>query len=165
MRLILIVTGLAVLIGCATEREQPPMIDITLDRNDNSTAKLLIDDGRAVIDVADPRGINGLTATLAEGEWPAEITVRLNLNGLEQAEIQYGNYLISTGVSSSDSQPLPLILSVTDAQGRVQSASPSAHIYYPAISQMDGGFEITLPPHFFQEKHAAFSLRWIDFYR
>ena len=162
------------------------MIELTIDRPE-ATATVTQEDGRALIDVTDPRGINGLTARLIAGEWPAEIIIRLRLRGLEQLTIQYGDLTIATGVSSSGA-PAALTISTVDEAGTVQSASPSADIYYPDISLVtpngtvavgplaagerpvfplpEGStFEITMPPHFFHDAPDSFSIQWIDFYR
>ena len=152
------------LAACSAEAGQP-MIDIILDRPEANSAELTLSDDHALIDVTDSRGINGLTATLVDGEWPETIVVRLNLKGLERLEIHYGPYTIATGKSSSDSPDPPLILYVADEDGKVTQAPVSSSIYFPDISRTDDGFEITLPPHFFQEQHPAFSMHWIDFYR
>lgn len=163
------------------------MIELTLDRPEGNTAEVTLEDGRALIDVNDRHGINGLNARLTQGEWPAEIVVRLPLRGLEQLWIRYGDLTITTGVSSTGA-PTPLTITVVDEAGNTQSASPSADIYYPAIRAVtpDGTIaigplaagerptfplpegstiEITLPPDFFRESHDSFSMQWIDFYR
>ncbi len=141
------------------------MIAITLNHPEEATATLTQQDGRALIDVTDPRGINGLTATVMEGEWPAEVAVLLRLRGLESLEIAYGNIVITTGRSSTDQPDPPLMLSVTDADGTVQQASPSADVYYPAIERTTDGFLISLPPHFYGDQQPSFIMKWIDFYR
>lgn len=169
------------------------MIELTLDRPEGNTAEVTIANDRAVIDVTDQHGINGLNAHLVEGEWPEEVVIRLSLQGLERLEIHYDDLTITTGVSSTGSPPPPLTITVVDEAGNAQSASPSADIYYPDIrAVLPGGaapdgatavgplatgdkppiplpegstFEITLPPHFFAEKHDSFSMQWIDFYR
>lgn len=141
------------------------MIELTLDHPEGNAAKVILSDGRALIDVTDSRGINGLTARLEQGEWPETITVRLRLRGLEHLEISYDNITLTSGRSSNDSPDPPLILAVTDENGEVAQASPSASIYYPEIEQSDDGFDITLPPHFFSEERPSFAMQWIDFYR
>jgi hypothetical protein len=151
--------------GCASTNRTEDMIEITFDREDSSSANVTYGDSRAVIDVTDPWGINGLNANLVEGEWPEEVVVRLRLRGLERLEIHYGNYTIATGVSSTGDPDPPLTLTVIDEQGRTQSASPSAYVYYPDIRRTTNGFEITLPPHFHSDHYPSFSMQWIDFYR
>jgi hypothetical protein len=159
-------------------------IDVTLDKADDR-ATVTTEDGRAVIDVTSAGGIGGLTAKA--DAWPEEVVVRLRLRGLEGLEIRYGDATIATGVSSSG-QPSALTLSVVDENGNVQSASPSADIYYPdiqaatpdgttAVGPLAAGerpsfplpegsaFEITLPPAFMQSDSPSFTLHWIDFYR
>lgn len=179
----LLVTLLA-LGGCAGRDEGMSAIDVTLDKRDDRAA-VTMEDGRAVIDVTSVTGIGGLKATA--DEWPEEVVVRLGLRGLEGLSFHYGDFAITTGVSSTG-DPVALTLSVVDDEGNVQSASPSADIYYPdiravtpdgttAVGPLAAGerpafplpegsvFEITLPPHFHQGDHPSFSLQWIDFYR
>ena len=164
--------------GCAGARTDTNMIAVTLDKASEDTATVRVEDGRAVIDVTSPSGIGGLTATLSGGKWPKEVVVRLRLRGLERLEIGYGDVTLTTGLSSSGGPGPALTLSVTAADGTVQSASPSADIYYPDIHLVTDAagtpvapwpegsvVEITLPPHFHQDKHPSFTLRWIDFYR
>lgn len=152
------------LAACGAEAHLP-MIDITIDRPEVGSAALTFSDGHALIDVTDAHGINGLTATLIEGGWPEQIAIHLRLRGLERLEIHYGPYTIATGKSSNDSPDPPLILYVADEDGKVTQAPVSSSIYFPDISRTDDGFDITLPPHFFQEQRPAFSVQWIDFYR
>lgn len=176
------------LLGGCRATTTPPMIELTLDRPQGNTAAVTIEDGRALIDVNERHGINGVAARLTQGEWPPQIVVRLPLRGLEGLWIHYGDLTISTGVSSSGAPPPPLTITVVDEAGNVQSAPPSADIYYPDIRAVmpDGTaavgplavgerpafplpegsvFEITLPAHFFREAHDSFSMQWIDFYR
>lgn len=161
---VFLLTGLLLLASCDISGQEA-MIELTLDRSDGASTELTIDDDRALIDVTDPRGINGLTARLTAGQWPPTITVLLRLQGLEQLEIAYDNITLATGRSSNESPDPPLMLTVTDDQGNAQTASPSADIYYPDIRRTADGYEIDLPPHFFNEAQPSFSMRWIDFYR
>lgn len=175
------------LLGGCQAAETPPMIELTLDRPQGNTAEVIFEDSRALIDVNERHGINGLNARLTQGEWPAEIVVRLRLRGLEQLWIHYGDLTISTGVSSGGAPP-PLTITVVDESGNVQSAPPSADIYYPdirvvtpdgtaAVGPLAAGerpafplpegsvFEITMPVHFFRDAPNSFSMQWVDFYR
>ncbi len=174
------------LAGCAGSDESMSTIEVTLDKPIDDRATVTTDDGRAVIDVTSASGIGGLTATA--DEWPDEVVVRLQLRGLEGLEIRYGNMIIATGVSSTSGPGPGLTLSVVGEDGTVQSASPSADIYYPDIRAVtpegstpvgplaagerpvfplpEGSvLEITLPPHFHQDNYPSFSLQWVDFYR
>jgi hypothetical protein len=152
------------LVACGAEAGQP-VIDVILYQPEANSAELILSDDHALIDVTDGRGINGLTATLVEGEWPQRITIHLRLKGLERLEIHYGPYTIATGKSSNDSPDPPLILYVADEDGKVTQAPVSSFIYFPDISRTEDGFDVTLPAHFFQEQRPAFSVHWIDFYR
>ena len=67
---------LLLLAGCRRQ-ETTPMIAVTLDRPEEASATVTQQDGRALIDVTDPRGINGLNATLTGDEWPEEVALLL----------------------------------------------------------------------------------------
>lgn len=175
--LLLLLFGLA---ACQPVLESNTVIDVTTQKPDD-IAVVTLEDSRALIEVTSPSGIGGLTAALSAGEWPEEVAVRLHLRGLESLEIRYGDVAITTGLSSTGN-PVPLMLSVTGPDGTVQSASPSADIYYPRITvngadaagpgselsfplPPDSVIEINLPAHFFSEAYPSFSVNWIDFYR
>jgi len=159
-------------------------IDVTLDKHDDNVT-VTNDDGRAVIDVTSFSGIGGLEA--AADEWPEEVVVRLRVRGLEGLTIRYGDAIITTGISSTG-DPVALTLSMVDEEGHVQSASPSADIYYPDIRAVTANgttavgplatgerpafplpegsaLEITLPPHFHRADYPSFTMQWVDFYR
>ena len=165
LRIIMASMMLMLLLAACSAEARQPMIDIILDRPEVGSATLTLSDDHALIDVTDAHGINGLTAALTEGQWPEQITIHLRLKGLERLEIHYGPYTIATGKSSNDSPDPPLILYVADEDGKVTQAPVSSSIYFPDISRTDDGFNVTLPTHFFQEQHPAFSVHWIDFYR
>ena len=173
----LLLVALLALAGC--QGANMATIEVTLDKDDDA-ATVTVADGRAVIDVRSAGGIGGLTATLTDGQWPAEVVVRLNTRGLERLDFGYGNVQMSTGLSSTGDPNPPLMLTVVDEEGNVQRASPSADIYYPIIRVVDSAgaaatptfplpagsvFEIVLPPHFHQEEHPSFWMEWVDFYR
>lgn len=168
------------LVACQPVLESNSVIEVVTQKPDDA-AEVSLEDGRAVIDVTSASGIGGLTATLAAGEWPEDVVVRLRLRGLESLEIRYGDVTITTGLASTGN-PVPLMLSVTGPNVAVQSASPSADIYYPRITvngaeatspeaelsfplPPNSAIEVSLPAHFFRETYPSFSVSWIDFYR
>lgn len=166
------------LVGCAEPGGEADMITVVLDKAEADRAAVTVTEDLALIDVTSATGIGGLSATLNEGAWPAEIVIRLHMRGLERLEMRYGEFIITTGVSSNSGPPPALMLSVVGEDGTVQSASPSADIYYPTIRAIpaiggtpaiplpeDGAFEITLPRHFHVTGYPSFTMQWIDFYR
>lgn len=175
----LIATGLIVLgglVACRPAMETQPMIEITLDKVDDS-AEITSDEGRTVINVHSARGIGGLRAELTAGEWPADMVIRLYLKGLERLEVGFDEYLVTTSVSST-SQPAPLptvhtISEFNEAKTMTEADSgyyPTVRVVpaegsRPAIPLQNGYFEITLPPNFYLGDAEAFTLQWIDFYR
>lgn len=152
------------------------MIEVTLDKLDD-TAAVTLTDGRAVIDVTSDSGIGGLQAKKSAGEWPAEVVVRLHLNGLESLEIGYDQFLIKSGFSStSDPAPLPTVYAVSDTNeaqpvfGAGETFYPTIRVVpeagsQPAIPLQNGYFEITLPANFHTGQPDSFTMQWIDFYR
>jgi hypothetical protein len=165
---------LGVLLSACGANGEGSMIQLTTDKP-NDRAVVTIEDGRALIDVVSPGGIGGLQATLESGQWPEEIVVRLHLRGLEQLEIAYGAYTLTTGKSSNSSPDPALELTVVEEDGTVQSASPSADMWYPTLTigggsgeiplPEDGYFDVAMPPHFFRGDYPSFRVQWIDFYR
>jgi hypothetical protein len=174
-RFLILVMAVALLAACQSSGDNT-VINITTTQADE-TATVTIEDGRALIDVTSPRGIGGLTATLDAGQWPEAIVVRLHLRGLEQLEIAYDAYTLTTGKSSNSNPDPALELTVVEEDGTVQTASPSADMWYPTIVAggadgqetiplPEGGyFDITLPPHFSQGDYRSFRMRWVDFFR
>ena len=179
-----LLVALLALAGCAGGGNGVNSIDVTLDKHDDKVT-VTTEDDRAIIEVTSVTGIGGLTATA--DAWPEEVVIRLRLRGLEGLGIHYGDFAITTGVSSAG-DPAPLTLSVVDDEGNVQSASPSSDVYYPDIRAVtpDGttavgplaagerpafplpegsAFEIALPPHFHRDDQPSFTLQWVDFYR
>lgn len=158
----------ALLVACAGFGEEPALIDVTLDKPGDTVTVTQADD-RVLIDVTSPTGIGGLEAKLTGGAWPEQVTVRLRLRGLEGLEIRYGDITLSTGMASSGAPGPGLMLSITQPDGTIDSASPSADIYYPVIQQgadaASDYFDVTLPPHFYVGAYESFELNWIDFYR
>lgn len=152
------------------------MIGITLDKLDD-TAEVVVEDGRAVIDVTSASGIGGLRADLVEGEWPAEVLVRLRLAGLERLEVGFGHFIVTTSVSSTGDPAPPPTVYRQAADGETKAIADAGEAFYPtvrivpeagsrpAIPLRNGYFEIELPPAFYAGEPAAFTLQWIDFYR
>lgn len=155
-------------IACSQLTTEQAMITVDLMKPGDE-ARVVTENNHALIEVTSPTGIGALTATLVEGEWPAEIVTRLRLQGLEGLEIRYGDITLNTGLSSNSNPDPALLLTVTQQDGSTESGYPSADIYYPTIrpgsDEQGTYFDITLPVHFSQEAYPEFSMRWVDFYR
>lgn len=166
--ILLTLASVTFLVACAGMAEEPAVIEVTLDKP-GDTAIVNRADDRALIEVTSATGIGGLQATLTAGSWPKQVTARLRLRGLESLEIRYGDVTLSTGMASSGASGSGLMLSITKSDGTIESASPSADIYYPVIERgadtVGDYFDVTLPPHFYDGAYESFELNWIDFYR
>jgi hypothetical protein len=172
--LIIIIVGL---VACRPTQETQPMIDVTLDKTGDS-AEVIVEDGRAVINVRSERGIGGLRAELTAGTWPAAVAVRLhNMKGLERLEIGFDDYLVTSSVSStSQPAPLPTVYTISELN-EAKVMTDAGRDFYPTIDivptdgaqaaiPLEGGyFEIGLPPNFYLGRPDAFTMQWIDFYR
>jgi hypothetical protein len=143
-------------------------MEIVLE-NEGDEAVIYFQEEKALIDVRSATGIGGFTAELVAGPWPSEIVVRLRLRGLEGLNVSYGDVAVSTGVSHSGGDARPIVLAMTKSDGGIDSASPSASMYYPIIlagaDEAGQYFDIALPAGFFQQDYSVFTMRWIDFYR
>lgn len=144
------------------------MIAVTVDKPGDA-ATVTLDANQTLIQVSSATGIGGLTAALVDGQWPAQLIVRLRLRGLEHLQIRYGSVTIETGISGRINPSAGFKLSVTEPDGPVESGSSSAGLYYPVIrpGSDDVGtfFDITMPAHFLTGSYPDFSLSWVDFYR
>jgi hypothetical protein len=177
-RALLIVAAVAALAACAPNPNtgDNTMIAVITDKAEDE-ATVTVENGQALIDVTSPSGIGAFEATLVSGVWPDEITVRLHLRGLEQLEIAYDRYTLSTGVSSHSGPGPALMLTVANEDGSTEKAPPSADMWYPTITvggghagatiplPPEGSFDVTLPSHFHAGAYPSFRMRWIDFYR
>ncbi len=104
--------------GGQTTGGEEPMIEITLDKQDDN-ALVEYRPGAAIITVDSERGIGGMRAELTEGAWPEAVLVRLRLTGLERLEVAYGPTTIVTVVSSTSDPGPPATLLTRDENDSV----------------------------------------------
>jgi len=122
------------------------------------------------IDIRCPFGIDRAELSRVGDHWPASVTIRLHLAGLESFEATKG--AVSLGVSvPSAGAPLPrIMLRQNETETVVDKNSPywlDVRIVAEkkSIPLENGHFEIPLPTKLFEGNPQSIELRWVDFYR
>ncbi|MEI7838091.1 MAG: hypothetical protein WCK05_16945 [Planctomycetota bacterium] len=130
--------------------------------------------GKALLTVAGP-GIGKLLLERKSPHWPAELRLRLTLQGLESIVLSCGGKTLSGSVSShgdagvsfcllddgKEGPPLPKSspywtdITAHDASGKVVKGLPPA----------GGYFELVVPNALLADDAATLKLRWVDFWR
>ena len=93
-------------------------------------------------------GIGSATISLAQGEWPESIAVRLYLRGLE-------GFSATNGTTTIDRHQLTV-------QAFDQNMTPSDQQY---LMEDAGYYEVCLPRSLFTEGTTDIRIQWVDFYR
>lgn len=132
--------------------------------------KMTLDKGTATLDVSSQNGIGGATITLAKGQWPTTVIVRLHLGGLESFAISNGKAKLTGSVLSHSGNTKRLYLTDDRNEGE-REAGTTIKVFDAAgkpakgLPGKGGYFEITLPNALFEDKPKSLELGWIDFYR
>ena len=134
----------------------------------------LLKDG--VIDIHSKSGIGELELTPVSGKWPATVTLRLHLHGLESLRISNGEFTSTASVgSSSPHKQLCEFYSTSDKNG--SSVNEDSRYWIPLtvvtkkesedleIPLVNGYFEVIISPIFFNKNPKKIYVQWIDFYR
>ena len=79
--------------------------------------QLTLQGDTAVFDVSSPRGISGGTITLAKGQWPTTVILRLHLGGLESFAVSNGGIKLIGSVLSHSGNTKRLYLSEVGKEG------------------------------------------------
>lgn len=143
-------------------------------RKMNDTVQVQGDHDKVVFDVKSPSGIGGATIERAEKAWPAAVSLKLHLNGLESLVVSTGKVKLSAAVSIHDGKlgvrqwkndkedeplnqksPLWMDIRPIGADGKPAERLPLK----------DGWFEVTLPKALLESNPPSLDLQWIDFYR
>lgn len=114
------------------------------------------DFGASMIDVTCPRGIGGMMVSVPDGKWPALLTLRLHLKGMENftikssvgtitAEVNSGTHVVRQNIAMANQ------LDITDESSLKVHAG-------------DDFFDVTLPTDILRDTK-DFTVSWIDFYR
>ncbi|HRY19809.1 MAG TPA: hypothetical protein P5149_15585 [Candidatus Competibacteraceae bacterium] len=100
-----------------------------------------------LIDISSEHGIGVSTISLIEGDWPARVTVRLHLAGLEGFSVTNGKIKMEKS---------HLLVNAYNKDGNIVN---TRHL-------LDGGYyEIRLPSSLFEDGMRKITIHWIDFYR
>jgi hypothetical protein len=128
--------------------------------------KVTLEKDTAIFDVSSPSGIGGATITLAKGDWPSTIVLRLHLHGLESFNVSNGKVKLVGSVLSHSGETKRLYLTEDDEErepGTEIKVFDAAGKPVKGLPGKGGYFEIKLPQKLLQSK--TLELGWIDFYR
>ena len=143
----------------ACTRNGPPQFNAATDKDNQLSWS--IEDETAAIDVQSPGGIGKADIEYLSGSYPAQIILRLHVEGLEGFKITYDTTTLSassSGISDSITQ------SLIQPDGGERAVMPSSPLWMD-IKREQEYFEIKLPATLTEERPGAFSFEWVDFYR
>jgi hypothetical protein len=131
-------------------------------KNSDDKVDVRYEEGVAYIDVRSPTGIGSAAFELESGSMPADIRLRLHLQGLEQFRLTSAREEISASVSGDNTlQAEQKIIS----PGSESAILPGDPLWLQIDVTPDDYFEILLPEKFLHEAGTSFEIAWIDFYR
>ena len=120
------------------------------------------------------RGIGRATIQVGDKKFPATVTLRCQLKGLENLVLTKGELKLSATVSSTGDHVRALTLSrAGKEQAALTKESPfwmtirifdSEHKEIDTLPNQDGYFEMIIPQAFLQGE-ASLEIEWVDFYR
>lgn len=131
-------------------------------KNSDDKVNIRYEEGVAYIDVRSPTGIGSAAFELESGSMPADIRLRLHLQGLEEFRLTSPQTKVSAAVSSADATQVKQNLIVS---GRESAILPGDPLWLEIDVTPDDYFEILLPDKFLHEAGTSFEIAWIDFYR
>lgn len=172
LSLLLLAGGLA---ACTAVSISPssatPQYEISVPGAEDSLT-MTVANGATFADIHSTRGIGEASVALVAGEWPAGLTLRFYLDGLESLQLAYGDTKIALSLTTSG----PVLQSASTADGG-EIATTEESPYHLAVSYVDaegqpvadkvtgGAILVAMPADFFASDAQAFDLSWIDFYR
>lgn len=170
MKIILLGVLLWGLVGCVAVSEQPEFVAAVAKEGDG--VETAVTPSSVTFDITSQTGIGSAEISLANGEWPETILIRLHLAGLESFEFAYSDVVVTASVSSGEGHRVM----ETAVQGETtHSVAEDSPFYMPvrietesgeaSIPLKDGYFEIEAPADFLAGGYESFTIRWIDFYR
>lgn len=157
-----------------TADELPHMALKITTKRDTDRVDIDFKSGKAAISIRSPFGISQAVINRAEKTWPAAVTLKLYLQGLESLRISNGKVTLHAAVSSSEIKPLPRIWKDNAENVLLDDKSPywldlrmigSDGKPADAIPLKDGYFEITIPKRLIEGNPQSITVDWIDFYR
>lgn len=156
--------------GNSVIADDMPHLKITTNR-ENDLVEVKVDQDDACVTIRSPVGISGAAIQRVDTIWPAKMTLRLYLRGLESLKVGNGTATISASVASHADSP---IIRVWLDDQEDQPLLKTDHFFMtirkqqlPADSNEPavGCFEVELPAALFEANPATIQVDWIDFYR
>ncbi len=162
--------------GCATPPGAPgtdaPVFSISTAGEGNAVT-VDASEATAIVEVRSESGVGAASLELISGTLPANLVVRLYLQGLEEFRLTYEGMAIAASVSSGGH--LDIFQSVRSPEAGERSIASDSPFWMkirivseaatPRIPLGQGYFEITLPEAFRREGQRSLMIHWIDFYR
>jgi len=160
-------------VGAAEPADPPVPYEIDLKKpQDRVTVK---GDAKSVEFAATcPSGIGQAVIRRKADTWPKEVSLRLNLRGLEQISISNGRETLKGEVLSHSGNRRLLAVIVDGKATKVEQGSP----WFTEIKALtpdgkpaakiplkSGYFQLTVPKVLLQKNPPVLTIRWIDFYR
>ncbi|MEI7831846.1 MAG: hypothetical protein WCJ56_01420 [bacterium] len=130
--------------------------DIGVQPKAGTTATMSQSGNASTIDIRCPRGIGGMSITAADGKWPAMLTLRLQLKGLENFTLKSDVGTITAEVNSGTHVVMQHIALANQAEPQAESSLK--------IHATGDIFDVTLPAEFLKGMKEV-TISWIDFYR
>ena len=119
--------------------------------------KVTEDVERVIFDITDAFGIGAGSINLGKGKWPAEVLVRMHLEGLEGFEV------------SVDGRKIPqksLNVRMLDAKGRkLKGRYLKTSTDGDSVRRIAGYYEVEMPQEALVRGAKNINLNWVDFYR
>lgn len=142
------VGGASPIENCSTISSNKTTFEVTPLSRQSDNVTVTSDSSNALISVSSEFGIGQATVKLTQGEWPATVTVRLYLKGLE-------GFTANNGTTTIEKQQLSV-------QAYDQNMAPSEQEY---LMDEVGYYEVRLPASLFTEGTTDIRIQWVDFYR
>lgn len=150
-----------------------PKFNVKTRKSDDSV-RVDGDAGKVVFAVRSPSGIGSATVERTANDWPAGVTLRLHLSGLESLVVSNGKAALKAAVARHEGK-LQARLWIDDKE--TEPLAPTSPYWMdirilgadgkPAsqLPLKNGHFEMTLPRAIFDGNPRSLSMQWIDFYR
>lgn len=153
--------------------DKAPKFKVTTRKMDD-TVQAQGDAGHVVFSVNSRSGIGSAAIERSEDKWPAQVTLRFHLKGLENLVVSNGTVKLSAAVSKNE-EKLRVRLWKDDKEADLLDAASPHWMEIRIVGAdgkpardlplKDGYFEMTLPKTFLENHPKSLGLQWIDFYR
>jgi hypothetical protein len=156
-----------------TAVQKPVLFDIVCSR-EGDAVRVVRGASGTLLDVTSRSGIGGATVMRRADQWPARLTLRLHLGGLESLSVSNGALTLRASVKSVGG---PVRISYSLRNGDEGPAREKGGPYWAEIKVLGsgdaavsglpgrGGFELDVPPALLSDAARALEIAWIDFYR